>query len=58
MGRHTVRITTFHAKSNDPHAKRDASPEQIPAKYNTQSSLSGEIRPGSNRIDFDLTSGR
>jgi hypothetical protein len=58
VGRHTVRITTIRAKSNDPHAKRDTSPERIPIKYNTQSSLSREVGPGSNRIDFELTSGR
>jgi hypothetical protein len=57
VGIHIVRITTYHPKSNDPHAKRSSTPEPIPAKYNAQSILSAEVEPGKNRIDFDLRRG-
>jgi hypothetical protein len=30
--------------------------EAIPTKYNTKSEISREIKPGTNRFDFDLTS--
>lgn len=55
VGRHTIRITTIRPKSDDPRAKKVPIVEQIPAQYNTRSKQIREIEPGSNRIDFDLT---
>jgi hypothetical protein len=49
VGQHTVRVTT--AEIDDP----AGSPLTIPAKYNTSSQLTHEVKAGTNTIDLKLT---
>lgn len=35
---------------------KDVMKESIPAKYNSQSQLTREVKPGENSLDFELTS--
>lgn len=53
IGRHTVRITTRRT-TVDSDGRTVILPEKIPPQYNWRSSLTVEVRPGSNRYDFDL----
>ena len=46
-GKHTVTITT---------ATEEAPEETLPAKYNTQTELSADVRDDSNTINFELSS--
>ncbi len=48
LGENTVRIST--QRTNDPKT------ETVPAKYNTQTTLSFEVKAGDNKADFDLLS--
>tara|TARA_R110002111_G_scaffold107056_2_gene165462 strand:- start:30663 stop:31082 length:420 start_codon:yes stop_codon:yes gene_type:complete len=54
IGTHKVSITTEQAESTD----ESAAPfkETIPAKYNTQSTLTEEVKAGDNVFDFQLKS--
>lgn len=50
-GPHTVRITSAGG------AESEAAPtETLPSRYNTDTELKAEVSPGSNEINFDLTS--
>lgn len=54
-GKHTVRITTVQRSTSD----RGEDPpfhESIPERYNVKSTLSADVKPGENVIDFALTS--
>ena len=55
IGSHTVRIQLDKeaASSNGNAAQR---PKSLPARYNTKSDLRRAVEPGSNVIDFELTS--
>ncbi len=58
VGKHTVRISTFRPATGDPgdaHRVEEVK-EKIPAKYNTQTTLSEEVEPGKNEKDFALES--
>ena len=58
VGKHTVRISTHRPAVGDPgdaHRVEEVK-ELIPAKYNTQTTLSEEVEPGKNEIDFALQS--
>lgn len=55
IGRHTVRITTRRV-TLDENGKQVLSAEKVPPEYNWRSTLQVEVRPGSNRHDFDLKS--
>jgi len=48
IGENSVRITT--QSSSDPET------ETVPAKYNRQTKLRFEVKPGDNEANFDLTS--
>jgi hypothetical protein len=48
-GEHTVRITSFRESRPD-------EPERLPPRYHRQSELTREVKRGSQRLDFDLTS--
>jgi hypothetical protein len=50
VGSHTVTISTAIDLPDDTRA-----PERVPAKYNTQSDLVREVKPGNNVFDFELT---
>jgi len=55
LGTSTVRITTRDVVADD--QGRDVwLPEKVPSRYNSASELSVEVKPGSNRFDFDLRS--
>jgi len=49
VGEHTVRITSF-----DEGNRRQ--PERVPPRYNRQTDLRREVKPGHQQFDFDLTS--
>ena len=53
IGKHTVRITTRRS-TTDENGRPVVLPEKIPPQYNSHSTLKVEVRPGSNRFDFDL----
>ncbi len=55
IGKHTVRITTRRSTTDD-NGRPVVLPEKIPPQYNSRSTLKVEVRPGSNRFDFDLKS--
>ena len=50
VGVHTVRISTRLPMTGN------TMPERLPAKYNKESTLTAEVKPGGNEIDFQLTS--
>jgi len=49
VGAHTVRVTTV--ETDDP----EGAPLTIPAKYNTSSQLTEEVKAGTNTIDLKLS---
>lgn len=51
VGKHTVRITMA-----DDEDKEQPGRGAIPARYNSQSELSAEVKSGSNECNFDLQS--
>ncbi len=54
IGPSRVEITTFDLDGTQGGVKRI--PEKVPAKYNSKSELTAEVKPGSNTFDFDLKS--
>jgi hypothetical protein len=55
VGKHKVLISTYADRIQ----KEDGTwvagpPERVPVQYNTQTTLTAEVKPGSNTIDFDL----
>ena len=54
IGKHTVSIRTPPVDDADPEAP--AVKERVPAKYNTETTLSREVSPGANTFDFELES--
>ena len=59
VGKHTVRISTGQPADEDEDGNpTPAVPEKVPVEYNQQSTLTADVKPGSNEIDFkDLKSG-
>ena len=53
VGEHLVRISTFGYKRG-PNDRPIHVPERVPPKYNEQSALTREVKPGHNEFDFDL----
>jgi len=55
LGRHRVMIST-----GNPQAGNEAGPRPpiLPPCYNTQSTLTAEVKPGQNQLDFQLKSGK
>lgn len=53
VGRHTVRITTAEASAD---AANGGQAERLPARYHDESTLTAEVKSGSNTIPFELTS--
>jgi hypothetical protein len=47
LGQHTVRISVSHELVRNP--------PKIPARYDRDSTLREEVKPGQNEINFDLT---
>lgn len=53
--RHTIRITTGQPEQEDDDGKPiPPVPERLPPRYNVESQLIEDVRPGSNTIDFRL----
>lgn len=50
VGAHAVKIRTAVDGRDDP------SKERLPARYHARSELKADVKPGSNKIDFDLSS--
>jgi hypothetical protein len=42
------------ARSSDPDSAPQQTTQVIPARYNTESTLTRELRPGTNKLDFEL----
>jgi len=55
-GVYRVRITTFFEGIPDIEPPMPARPEKVPVKYNLQSELVREVKPGENVFDFPLDS--
>lgn len=55
IGPHLVRVTSG-AGGGEAGGETAAPPINIPAKYNTQSTLTTEVKEGSNQLDIDITS--
>jgi hypothetical protein len=54
---HLVRISTYREPETTDEGKTiGGSPEKLPAKYNTKSELTREVKAGKNPIDFKLDS--
>jgi hypothetical protein len=53
VGPHVVRVTTYDWLTN-PDGSRTEIPEQVPPAYNVHSTLSFEVKRGSQRIDLEL----
>lgn len=59
IGPHKVLITTAVEAFSDETGEgqdREARPEILPPKYNAQTTLTAEVKPGANTIDFPLKS--
>jgi len=58
VGRHSVSISTLRqAEASGPDGKPiPASPELVPKKYNTETTLRAEVKAGNNTFDFALQS--
>jgi hypothetical protein len=54
IGEHRVSITTADRGDPDADPPRPTVPEKIPAKYNSQTTLRAEVKPGSNTLDFPV----
>ena len=54
-GRHTVRITTYDWRTTDDGQKVEV-PERVPVRYNRESTLTTDVTPGSQTLDWDLRS--
>ncbi len=54
-GKHTVRITTYYSYSDERGVEHHV-PEKLPEKYHSQTELVREVEPGSNVINFELSS--
>ena len=52
LGKHTVRITM----ANDDEDQKKPGAGTIPARYNSKSELSADVKSGSNEFNFDLES--
>lgn len=50
VGPHTVKIQTAVDGRDDPRTER------LPARYHSSSELKADVKPGSNKLDFDLKS--
>lgn len=55
VGSHTVHISTERYVTDD-NGETSEFPERVPAKYNSQSSLSADVTEGQNEKNFDLSS--
>lgn len=58
IGTHKISIATAQSDSSEEEGGAGAAPfkETIPAKYNTKSTLTEEVKAGENVFDFQLTS--
>ncbi len=52
VGKHSVRITT----ATTDNAESPVAQEKLPAKYHRDTELKAEVKPGSNKVDFELSS--
>ncbi len=58
VGEHSVRVTTGSVAiiGDDGKVETPAVPEKVPAKYNSESTLKKEVKPGDQEIALTLTS--
>lgn len=56
LGRHTVCISTGGKRMNAETGEIKVYPELVPAKYNTNTELTVEVKPGGNELNFELVS--
>lgn len=55
-GEYTVRITTYVEGNPEEIPPIPTVPERVPTKYNTETGLIEEVKPGENVLDFPLDS--
>jgi len=56
LGAHTVHITTYRPNVDPKDLNSPEYPEQLPAKYHSQSELTANVALGKNEISFELKS--
>jgi len=56
VGTHTVRISTGRTVYDDDENPTEI-PEKVPARYNENSELTKKVEPGTETIDFELSTG-
>jgi hypothetical protein len=58
LGKHRVAISTQSDGDPDADPPIPSSPEKVPARYSqmSQTELTADVKPGRNKVDFDLTS--
>ena len=54
IGQHQVQVTTYRPNRDPQDASSPEVPESLPARYNSQSELTADVKPGQNEISFDL----
>ena len=57
VGEHVVRITTYQLERETADGPLILTKESVPAKYNEQSELTREVKPGHNELNFELEPG-
>ena len=55
-GSYTVRITTYREGKPDAEPPVPGDPERVPPQYNLRTTLTAEVRPEENILDFELSS--
>ena len=58
VGQYVVRITTYREGKPEADPPIPRVREKVPAKYNRDTELAAEVKPGENVFDFELESGR
>lgn len=53
-GKHTIRVSTFRVVPKED-GTRENIPEKVPSSYNTETTLTREVTPGSQTVDIEIS---
>ena len=56
LGMHTIRVSTFRVTAKED-GSRQTIPEQVPDRFNANSTMKREVTAGRQTIDIEMTSG-